>query len=75
MTAKEGERPHLIDAHLVSQLRQCLEVVLLDLVHDEVWPIVNRMHQGADRSLRATLLRLKDAPPARLGLDEAHVRT
>jgi hypothetical protein len=27
VTAKEGERPHLIDAHLVSQLRQCLEAV------------------------------------------------
>lgn len=39
--------------------------VLLDLVHDEVWPIVNSMHQGPDRSLRAMLLRLKDAPPAR----------
>ena len=27
VTAKEGERPHLMDAHLVSQLRQCLEAV------------------------------------------------
>jgi hypothetical protein len=51
VTAKEGERPHLIDAHLVSQLRQCLEAVRHHIPHSMPDLPLIRLHRSITTSL------------------------
>uniref|UniRef100_A0A7S0WUR0 VPS9 domain-containing protein n=1 Tax=Pyramimonas obovata TaxID=1411642 RepID=A0A7S0WUR0_9CHLO len=68
------QQAHLVDVHQMAIMREALETVIMERVHDEVWPAMLALNQQRQAPLQRVLSALRNAPAKRLGVDPKHAQ-